>query len=477
MNSNVADVNISALLNLGVKPSSKEFEGKVGGKEDSFDRHLSEQAQKQNRSSADSTPVKESQTAAASQTASNDSTSDRESDADNKALNDDVQGGATDNSQSGEEASQESSTPTEGDDRSDSETESVTPASDPSGRDSAAGDDLAPLVSESLVEEEVLVDVPADASISLENIVKAVSSATDPQSPEAESVDAVLDDLVDSIVPVTNAPTTAAAASQTTEIKTMASGQPRSQGASLSAGGQAGSTTDSEGLELPEMPSVDPKLVATKASDAQVAQAAQLPSTATSKASSALAATVANAVDAVVKETASAKGEGTSSAREASPLVAISQRSGTRPLNVQQGNAQFTMPTQAKAGQPQWQTAVAERVAVMASQRITSAEIQLDPPELGQLQVRVTLNQEQASVSFASQHAVVREALDQTAHRLRDMFDAEGLDLVDVDVSDQSFHQEQGESNGGEDGFAASDEASAEPELVKVSQGLVDHFV
>ncbi len=131
-------------------------------------------------------------------------------------------------------------------------------------------------------------------------------------------------------------------------------------------------------------------------------------------------------------------------------------------------------------GRPEWHTAMAEKILVMATQRLTSADIQLDPPELGQLQVRVTLNQEQAAVQFASPHSVVREALDQTAHRLREMFAAEGMNLVDVDVSDQSFAQgEQQSKGGGQDQGGGGDQESLmdEPVLVKTSLNLVDHFV
>ncbi|NHN39421.1 hypothetical protein G8764_19110 [Pseudomaricurvus alcaniphilus] len=145
------------------------------------------------------------------------------------------------------------------------------------------------------------------------------------------------------------------------------------------------------------------------------------------------------------------------------------------------GQPQFTLPGDVKGavGQPEWHTAVAERVAIMATKRLSSAEIQLDPPELGQLQVRVTLNQDQASVSFASQHAVVREALDQTAFRLREMFEAEGFNLLDVDVSDQSFQQQGQQQQQLADGGVAgeADGAGAEVETLAVSNQLVDHFV
>ncbi len=96
-------------------------------------------------------------------------------------------------------------------------------------------------------------------------------------------------------------------------------------------------------------------------------------------------------------------------------------------------------------GRPEWQAGVAAKVAQMAAQNLNFAEIQLDPPELGPLQVRVHVNQEQATVAFSVASSQVRDALEQHHNRLRDLLSAEGIDLVDVDVSDQgqqSTHDE-----------------------------------
>jgi flagellar hook-length control protein FliK len=57
------------------------------------------------------------------------------------------------------------------------------------------------------------------------------------------------------------------------------------------------------------------------------------------------------------------------------------------------------------------------------------------------LQVKVSVNQDQAQVSFIVQNTSVREALDQQSMRLREMFAEEGLNLVDVDVSGESPQQ------------------------------------
>ena len=104
----------------------------------------------------------------------------------------------------------------------------------------------------------------------------------------------------------------------------------------------------------------------------------------------------------------------------------------------------------------QWGQAVAERVVWMNGQEIKEAEIHLDPPELGPIQVKVSMVNEQAHVSFVVQHASVREALDQSAMRLRELFDGEGINLVDVDVSDQS--QQQGGDAEDADGHAEGGE-------------------
>lgn len=142
---------------------------------------------------------------------------------------------------------------------------------------------------------------------------------------------------------------------------------------------------------------------------------------------------------------------------------------------------QTTVPV--PVGQPQWPAAIAEKVMWMSAQGLSSAEIHLDPAELGPLQVRVTVNQDQASVAFTSQHAAVREALDQGAFRLREMFNSEGMNLVNVDVSDQSlagqFGQGQGEQGSRTANGAAGAEA-AEEEVTTTAirhQGLVSYYV
>jgi len=110
-----------------------------------------------------------------------------------------------------------------------------------------------------------------------------------------------------------------------------------------------------------------------------------------------------------------------------------------------------------------WGEAVTERVMWLSSQGLQEAEIHLNPAELGPMQVKVSVANEQAHVSFVVNNASVREALDQNAIRLREMFDGEGINLADVDVSDQS-QQQAGNSDkeSGHQGFARE---GAEPSI------------
>ncbi|MEC8858546.1 MAG: flagellar hook-length control protein FliK [Pseudomonadota bacterium] len=98
-------------------------------------------------------------------------------------------------------------------------------------------------------------------------------------------------------------------------------------------------------------------------------------------------------------------------------------------------------------GQAGWGDNVARQLMVMTANGINSAQIRLDPPELGTLTVRVQMVDQSATVNFVSQHAMVRDALDAQIPRLQDLFRNEGIDLLDVTVSDQQTSA-QGDGHG-----------------------------
>ncbi|MCL6414466.1 flagellar hook-length control protein FliK [Aestuariirhabdus sp. Z084] len=139
-------------------------------------------------------------------------------------------------------------------------------------------------------------------------------------------------------------------------------------------------------------------------------------------------------------------------------------------------------------GTARWGEAVVDKVMWLSSQNVQSAQIRLDPPELGPLEVKININSEQASVVFTSQHGQVRDALEQQLLRLREMFDQQGLQLVNVDVSQQNLAQQQstgdsGDADSGPGGSmtGSSEDDNANEEAVNMaagaqSLGLVDYY-
>lgn len=139
----------------------------------------------------------------------------------------------------------------------------------------------------------------------------------------------------------------------------------------------------------------------------------------------------------------------------------------------------MVMPNGVRPGTPSWGTAVNDRVMLMASKNGQFAEIQLDPPELGSLQVKLQVKNEQVSVVFNTPHSSVRDALEQNMPRLREMFAEMGLNLSESSVEDQSSGQQKGES-GTETALAgyrsdSVDDTPVESRVTK-SLSLVDYY-
>lgn len=105
---------------------------------------------------------------------------------------------------------------------------------------------------------------------------------------------------------------------------------------------------------------------------------------------------------------------------------------------------------------PAWNNALGERIQWMVGQNLQQAEIRLEPPELGTLEVKISVHRDQASLTFLTANSQVRDAVESAAMRLREMFSDIGLQLGDVNVSQESFAQHQRDEGG-----AASNQAIA----------------
>jgi flagellar hook-length control protein FliK len=117
----------------------------------------------------------------------------------------------------------------------------------------------------------------------------------------------------------------------------------------------------------------------------------------------------------------------------ANRLAALTQAATPKTANALPVNQPIAMH------QSGWTEEVVNRVMYLSSANLKAADIQLQPAELGRLDIRVNMvPDQQTQVTFMSAHPSVREALDSQMHRLRDMFSQQGMGQVDVNVSDQS---------------------------------------
>ncbi len=143
------------------------------------------------------------------------------------------------------------------------------------------------------------------------------------------------------------------------------------------------------------------------------------------------------------------------------------------------------LPVAPRVGSAEWGGAVGEKVVWMASQNHQVAELHLNPPNLGPLEVRLTISNDQASALFVSHHSAVREAIEAAMPRLREMLADNGIMLGNVTVGSESFSQQQAfdQRNGKEGnrgGLGAEDvmalrTAPGQPSG-RVRDGMVDIF-
>ncbi|GAA0815627.1 hypothetical protein GCM10009111_14210 [Colwellia asteriadis] len=130
--------------------------------------------------------------------------------------------------------------------------------------------------------------------------------------------------------------------------------------------------------------------------------------------------------------------------------------------------------------------AVKDKVMLVISQKLQQFDITLDPPEFGNMQVRVNLQGEQASVNFVVQNQQAKDALEQNMHKLKDMLAEQGVDVGGADVQQQNKNQADSDDNASQ-GASHSNSTGKEQEdhsehilsaaLVNSSASGVDYYV
>ena len=137
----------------------------------------------------------------------------------------------------------------------------------------------------------------------------------------------------------------------------------------------------------------------------------------------------------------------------------------------------------AQVGTPAWNTELGQQIVWMVGDQQQVAEIHVNPPNLGPLDIKLTIDGAQTTALFSSPHSEVREAVEAALPRLREVLADSGIMLGNASVTadtprdGRAFAEPPRRSRGG--GNNADDtsaEAQLPPAVITRSRSLVDLF-
>ncbi len=122
----------------------------------------------------------------------------------------------------------------------------------------------------------------------------------------------------------------------------------------------------------------------------------------------------------------------------------------------------------APLGSSEWQQTISQNITLFTKQGQQSAELRLHPEDLGQVQISLKIDDNQAQLQMVSQHSHVRAALEAALPVLRTQLAENGIQLGQSSISSessagqqQSFSQQQQASRSGHGSAFAADEEDA----------------
>ncbi len=90
-------------------------------------------------------------------------------------------------------------------------------------------------------------------------------------------------------------------------------------------------------------------------------------------------------------------------------------------------------------------SALAERLHWMIDQNLGEARIKLNPPQLGAIDIKITMADDQTFVQFTASQAGARDIIESALPRLRDLLGSAGLSLGGATVGGETTNREQSE--------------------------------
>lgn len=134
-----------------------------------------------------------------------------------------------------------------------------------------------------------------------------------------------------------------------------------------------------------------------------------------------------------------------------------------------------------------WPQQFGDKIVWLARNDQQSAQLTINPPQLGPIQISLNLSGDQASIAFASPHAEVRQAIESAMPQLKEMLASTGLSLGQSNVganlsqqaADNPFADANGKRSADENAILpANDKAAnaAGSPVLHRGRGLVDLF-
>jgi flagellar hook-length control protein FliK len=185
------------------------------------------------------------------------------------------------------------------------------------------------------------------------------------------------------------------------------------------------------------------------------------------------------------KADAKADAEAALAAKDATPAITAATTAAAAPEMAKAVAPATTLYS--RVGTPAWDQQLGQKVIFMAAGGEQSATMELNPPDLGPLQVVLSVSKDQATAAFTSAAPEVRQALEAALPKLREMMGEAGIQLGNATVSagtpDQNSSNQASSSGSGQRGVpgrSSGDTDIAAPATTatirRLPNGAVDTF-
>jgi flagellar hook-length control protein FliK len=132
-----------------------------------------------------------------------------------------------------------------------------------------------------------------------------------------------------------------------------------------------------------------------------------------------------------------------------------------------------------------WSAELGQKIVLLIGEKQHVAELHLNPPDLGPLDIKLTVNEHQTTAVFTSPHSAVRDAVESALPRLREVLADSGIMLGNASVTSDSARDGAAFASSGKqhrhgDPYPGTQDAVPDGQLttgsVLLRRGLVDLF-